>query len=158
MPARNNGGFMLEDKIYKDYVSALKAKDKAISGFLSYIRAELKNAAINSKKDKIDDNEVISILKKQKKRLEESIEAMINNAKPEVLDGLKAEIALLDQYLPKPLESEELDQLILSVIAQTQAVSMKDMGRVMKEVSLRAGARADAKMVSQIVKTKLSAG
>lgn len=146
----------LEDKIYKDYVDALKSKNRPKAEFLSFIRAELKNSAIEFKKDKLDDNEVLNALKKQKKRLEESYEMMQKSQRADILDGLKVELSILDEYLPRQLSDAELSQLVEQTIKDTGASSIKDMGRVMKEILAKAGASADSKKVSEIVKAKLT--
>jgi hypothetical protein len=147
---------MLEDKIYKDYVEALKARNKQKSDFLSFIRAELKNGAIELKKDKLDDNEVLSALKKQKKRLEESYAMMQKSQRADILDGLKAESAILDEYLPRQLDDGELTTLVEQTIKELGASSIKDMGRVIKEILAKAGASADSRKVSEVVKAKLT--
>jgi len=146
----------LEDKIYKDYVEALKARNKQKSDFLSFIRAELKNSAIEFKKDKLDDNEVLNAIKKQKKRLEESYEMMQKSQRADILDGLKVELSILDEYLPRQLSDAELSGLVEQTIKDMGASSIKDMGRVMKEILAKAGASADSKKVSEIVKAKLT--
>ncbi|MDD4182628.1 MAG: GatB/YqeY domain-containing protein [Candidatus Omnitrophica bacterium] len=147
---------MLEDKIYKDYVDALKGKNRPKAEFLSFIRAELKNSAIELKKDKLDDNEVLNALKKQKKRLEESYEMMQKSQRADVLDSLKVELKILEEYLPRQLSDSELTSLVEQAIKDTGASSIKDMGRVMKEILAKAGGSADSKKVSEIVKTKLA--
>lgn len=147
---------LLEDKIYKDYVDALKGKNRPKSDFLSFIRAELKNSAIELKKDKLDDSEVLNALKKQKKRLEESYEMMQKSQRTDILQGLKMELAILDEYLPRQLSDGELASLVEQTIKDMGASSIKDMGRVMKEILAKADASADSKKVSEIVKTKLT--
>ena len=67
---------MLEDNIYQDYTQALRAKDRQKIDFLSLIRADIKNQAINLKKDKLEDDEVLAVLKKSKKNI---FFTMINN-------------------------------------------------------------------------------
>ena len=147
---------MLEEKIYQDYVAALKAKDKHKTDFLSLIRAELKNHAINLKKEKLEDDEVLAVLKKQQKRLQDAKESIASSQRQDLIDNIEQELAIVSEYLPEPLQEEELAKIIDSVIAETGASSMKDMGRVMKEVLAKVGAQADSKKVSQLVKDKLS--
>jgi hypothetical protein len=147
---------MLEDRIYQDYVSALKAKDKHKAHFLSFIRAGLKNAAIELKKDKLDDDEALAVLKKQKKRLLDTKESIVKSQRSELLEDADKELVLLSAYLPEPLSQKELLEAIDAVIAETGASSTKDMGRVMREVLARVGSRAEAKEVSALVKEKLS--
>ena len=147
---------MLEDKIYKDYVDALKSKDKNTADFLSFVRADLKNAAIDLKKEKLDDDEALTVLKKQKKRLQDSKESISASGRQDLLQNLEKELKILDSYLPSPLEESELIAIIDEVISAAGASSLKDMGRVMKEVLAKVGVRADSKKVSELVKNKLS--
>ena len=147
---------MLEEKIYKDYVEALKSKNRDKTDFLSLVRAELKNQAIDLKKNKLEDSEVLPVLKKQQKRLQDAKEAIASSERKDLLQSIENELALLAEYLPQPLSDEELSKIIEEVITEAQASSMKDMGRVMKEVIEKAGARADSKKISEIVKAKLS--
>ena len=147
---------MLEEKIYREYLEALKARDKEKLDFLSFIRAELKNAAINVKKDKLDDNNVLVVIKKQKKRLEEAKESTLPSGRTDLLQSIEKELAILDSYLPQPLEESQLVEIINQTISALGAASMKDMGRVMKEVLAQVGVRADTKRVSELVKSKLS--
>ncbi len=146
----------LEEKIYKDYVDALKAKNRARSDFLSFIRAELKNNAIAARKDKLEDDEAMNALKKQKKRLEETKEMIAQSGKADMIEATNREIAILDEYLPKQLGDDELTVIIEQIMKEQGASSIKDMGRVMKEVIAKVGAQADSKKISDIVKRKLS--
>ncbi len=147
---------MLEDTIYKDYLAALKNRDKPKIEFLSFIRAELKNSAINLKKEKLDDSEALAVLKRQKKRLQETKESVIASERMDILKDTEKELALLGEYLPKPLREEELLLLVNQAIAQLNASSLKDMGRVIKEVLEKSGGRADSRRTSELVKDKLS--
>jgi hypothetical protein len=146
----------MEEKIYADYIGAMKAKNKPLSDFLSYIRSEMKNAAINSKKDKLEDNEVLAVFIKHKKRLQDTLTAIQSSGKQDAIDEAKREITLVEAYLPKSMDESELIQIIDQVIKDTGAASMKDMGKVMKEVSAKVGARAEASKISALVKGKLS--
>jgi len=147
---------MLEEKIYKDYLAALKLKDRQKTDFLSLVRSELKNQSINLKKEKLEDNEVLFILKKQQKRLLEAKESILSSKRVDLMQNLEKELNILEEYLPKPLTDTELSQIIQDVINKTAASSIKEMGKVMKEVLNIAGARADSKMISLLVKEKLS--
>ncbi|MCQ9205707.1 MAG: GatB/YqeY domain-containing protein [Omnitrophica bacterium] len=147
---------MLEDKIYQDYVEALKSRNKSKSEFLSFIRSELKNEAINLKVEKLDDSQALIILKKQQKRLLDTKEAIVSSQRNDLLQNIEQESNILNQYLPKPLKDAELLQIVEEVISKTKASSMRDMGRVMKEVLTRVGIKADSKNVSSLVKEKLS--
>ncbi len=147
---------MLEERIYRDYVEALKARDKHRADFLSFIRAELKNAAISLRKDKLDDTEVIGVLKKQKKRLLDTKESIPSSGRDKMREEIEREIAILESYLPQPLSPQEMEKLVSEVIADVGATSIKDMGKVMKEVLSRSQGRADARQISEFVKQKLT--
>lgn len=146
---------MLEEQIYNDYVAALKAKDKHKAHFLSFIRGALKNVAIECRKEKLDDAEVLHVLQKQKKRLEESRESIISSGRQDLRDAIESEILFLEVYLPNPLEEKELIAIVDQVISEVGAGSMKDMGVVMKQVLRTVGVRADSRTVSELVKNKL---
>jgi len=146
----------LEEKIYNDYIQARKAKESHKIEFLSLVRSELKNAAIDSKKEKLDDNQVLTILKKQQKRLLDAKETIASSERKDLIDNLNKELEILKKYLPQPLTDTQVSAIIDEVVTQTGASSMKDMGRVMKEVIAKVGVRADSKKVSILVKEKLS--
>jgi len=147
---------MLEDKIYKDYIQALKSRDKEKVQFLSFLRAELKNHAKSLKKEKLEDSLALDILKKQKKRLLESKEFIDKSDREDLIKKAENEIAVIDGYLPQPLPRQEVVKIIDEVISEIGAFSMKDMGKVMKLALERLASRADSKEVSGIVKGKLS--
>ncbi|MDD5070821.1 MAG: GatB/YqeY domain-containing protein [Candidatus Omnitrophica bacterium] len=147
---------MLEEKIYQDYIVALKAKDQKRSSFLSFIRAALKNVAIDLKKDKLEDSDVFAVLKKQKKQLEDTKESMLSSGRDDLIKNAEDEIEILQAYLPNLLNEQELTKIIDQVIADLNAQSVKDMGPVMKEILSRVGVRADSKIVSNFVRQKLS--
>ncbi|MCM8783823.1 MAG: GatB/YqeY domain-containing protein [Candidatus Omnitrophica bacterium] len=147
---------MIEEKIYKDYLLALKERNKHHIEFLSFVRSELKNFAIQLRKDKLSDEETLSVLSKQKKRLEEAKESIANSGRQELIDKVDEELVILKTYLPLPLSDEELSAIVKRKILETQATSLKDMGKVMKEVLAEVGVRADSKKVSALVKESLS--
>lgn len=147
---------MLEDKILNDYKQAMKDRDALKSSALSLLRADLINTAIAKKKDKLEDKDVIAVIKKQIKQRQDSIEQFTKGNRPELAEKETKEMDILKQYLPEELPQEEVIKLIEEVIRASCASGMKDMGKVMKEVTEKIGGRADSKMVSQIVKEKLS--
>ncbi|HEC69529.1 MAG TPA: GatB/YqeY domain-containing protein [Candidatus Omnitrophica bacterium] len=148
---------MLEEIIYKDYITALKSKEKAKVEFLSFIRAELKNRAIFLKKEKLEDSQVIEILKKQKKKLSELKDSLANKGpRQDILEKLNYEMSLLEGYLPSPLSKEEVVEIVEAVIKELGASSLRDMGKVMGAVLKKAGGRAEPKDIAPIVKEKLT--
>jgi len=146
---------MLEEKILNDYKEAMKAKDALKTSVLSFLRAELINVAIAKNKKNLDDLEAIAVIRKQIKARQDSIEAFTKGGRTDLADKEASELEILKKYLPPELSSEEITKIINEVIVATGASSVRDMGKVMKEVSAKVSGRADAKLVSDLVKAKL---
>jgi uncharacterized protein YqeY len=146
---------MLEEKIFADYKAAMKAKDTLQSSVLSFLRAEIINVAFAKKKAKLDDNEIIGVVRKQIKSRQESIEQFKKGARLDLADKESKELEILKVYLPPELPQDEINKIIAEAISSTQASSLKDMGRVMKEVMAKVSGQADSKVVSELVKEKL---
>ncbi|MBI4972554.1 MAG: GatB/YqeY domain-containing protein [Candidatus Omnitrophica bacterium] len=147
---------MLEEKILNDYKEAMKSRDKLKSSALSFLRAELINVAMAKKKKILDDNEVISVIRKQIKQRQDSIEQFKQGSRLDLADKETRELEILKTYLPPELSVEEIKQTIEEVISSTGAAGIQDMGKVMKEASVKIGGRADGKLVSDLVKERLS--
>jgi len=148
---------MLEEKILNDYQEALKAKDALKSSVLSFLRAELINVATANKKSRLDDSEVISVIKKQIKQRRDSIEQFTQGGRMELAEKEKKELGVLQGYLPPDVSIEEIKKIIEEVVSSTGAVSLKEMGKVMKEVNAKIAGRADGKLISDLVRQRLSA-
>jgi len=147
---------MLEEDILNDYKEAMKAQDKVKSSTLSFLRAELINTAFAKKKKALDDDEVIIVIKKQIKQHQDSIDQFTKGNRPELAAKEEAESKVLKCYLPPQLSDEEVKKIIEEVVSATGAAGMKDMGKVMKEVSAKVGQSADGKLVSELVRARLS--
>ena len=148
---------MLEEKILNDYKEAMKAKESLKSSVLSFLRAEMLNLATAKSKAKLDDSEIISVIKKQIKQRQDSIEQFTSGGRIEMAQKEQKEMEMLKAYLPPELSPDEIKKVIDDVVAATGASGMKDMGRVMKEVNAKVAAAADGKLVSELVRARLSA-
>ncbi|MBI4335722.1 MAG: GatB/YqeY domain-containing protein [Candidatus Omnitrophica bacterium] len=148
---------MLEDQILNDYKEAMKGRDAVGVSTLSFLRAAMKNAAIDKKKDKLDDGDVISIIKKQIKQRQDSIEQFKKGNRQDLADKEIKEAQILKKYLPRELSAEEIKKIIDDAVSATGASGIKDMGKVMKEVMARTGGSADGKLLSDLVKEILTA-
>lgn len=149
---------MLENDIMNDYKQAMKNKDALKSSVLSFLRAEMINVAIAKKKDKLDDNECLSVIRKQIKARQDSIEQFKKGSRQELADKEEKELAILKCYLPQELSAEQVKSVIGEVASSIGAGGIQDMGKVMKEVLARIGGQADGKLVSDLVKERLSQG
>ncbi len=147
---------MLEEKILNDYKEAMKSRDSLRTSVISCLRAEFMNVAIAKKKDKLDDNDIIAVIKKQMKQRDDSIDQFIKGNRPELAEKEKKEQEILKVYLPAQMSVGEVKRIVEEVIAATAAVDIKDMGKVMKEVNSKIAGKADGKLVSDLVRQKLS--
>lgn len=147
---------MLEEKILNDYKEAMKERDNLKSSVISFLRAEMINLATAKKKNVLDDAEVISVIKKQIKQRKDSIEQFAKGGRQEMADKEEKEMAILKSYLPPELSYEQIMKIVEEVMVETGALGIKDMGKVMKEVNAKIGSQADGKVISDIVRNKLS--
>lgn len=147
---------MLEQKIMADYKDAMKQKDAIKSSTLSFLRAELKNIAIDKQTQSLDDSDVITVIKKQTKQRLDSIEKFNAGGRSDLAEKEQKELAVLKSYLPEELTPQQLETIIEEAIAQTQASGPKDMGKVMKEVMAKVAGKAENKIIGELVKAKLS--
>jgi len=148
---------VLEEKILNDYKEAMKAKDSLRSSALSFLRAQMMNAAIDKKKKDLDDVEAIAVIKKQIKQRQDSIEQFTKGNRMDLVEKEARELQILKSYLPPELGEEEIKKIIDEAVAQLGASGMKDMGKVMKEANAKIAGQADGKLVSDLVKQRLSA-
>jgi hypothetical protein len=146
---------MLEEKILSDYKEAMKARDAVKSSVLSFLRADMLNVAVAKKKDKLDDPEVVSVIKKQIKQRQDSIEQFTKGDRLEMAEKEKKELEVLKLYLPPEISADEIKKIIEEAIVSVSACGMKDMGKVMKEVNAKVSGQADGKLVSDLVKERL---
>lgn len=147
---------MLEQKINEDYKQAMKAKDALRVSTLSFLRAQLKNVLIDQKKDKLEDQDVIAVIKKQVKQREDSIEQYTKGGRSDLAEKETQEASILKSYLPAQMDEVALKIVIETTIREIGAQSVKDMGAVMKAVLGKVAGQADNKMVSQLVKDLLN--
>jgi uncharacterized protein YqeY len=146
----------LEEKILSDFKDAMKAKDKLKVSTLSFLRAQFNYAALEKKKNALDDADCIVAIKKLIKQHQDSIAQFNSGSRPDLADKEAKELEILKVYLPPEMSSDELKKIIDQVIVSTGAVGVRDMGRVIKEVMAKTGGSADGKMVSEIVKLRLA--
>ena len=147
---------MLEEKILNDYKSAMKSKDSLRSAVINFLRADLMNVAMAKKKAKLDDAEVVATIRKQIKQRQDSIEQFTKGGRQELADKEARELEILKTYLPLELSADQIKKMIEEAVAATGAQGMKDMGKVMKEVGAKVSGQADAKLVSDLVRERLS--
>jgi uncharacterized protein len=147
---------MLVEKIFNDYKEAMKSRDALKSSVLSFLRADMLNQATAKKKDKLDDAEIIVVIKKQIKQRQDSIEQFTKGNRLEAAEKEKKELEILKGYLPAELPVDRIKVLIEEAVATTGASGLKDMGKLMKELTVKIAGQADGKLVSDLVRQRLS--
>ena len=145
----------LFEELKKDMIDAMKAKDKERLTVIRMLKAALDKERID-KKIEITDDVFISILEKQIKMRNDSIEEFKKAGREELVVKTEEELSVLKKYLPEALTLEEVMDIINDAITKVGAVTMKDMGKVMNEVSPVVRGRYDMKEISTIIKSKLS--
>jgi len=144
----------LEEKLNHDLKEAMKAKDETRKRVLRLALLAVKLATVE-KQEELDDGDVLSILQKEVKARQETIEDAEKAERQDLIETAKAETAILEEYLPEGLTPEELEALIKETIAEVGASSMADMGNVMKAVMPKVQGRADGGQVNQLVRQLL---
>ena len=146
----------LRDKIAADVKAAMIAKESAKLGALRMLQAAIKNREIDMRPNPITPDEVLAVIKKLVKQRKESIEQFQTAGRQDLVDQETAELKVLEVYLPAQMGREQIEALVVEVIAALGAKTVKDMGPVMKEVIARSGGAADNKVVSEVIKSKLA--
>ena len=150
---------MLREKIQTETVTAMKAKDKERTAALRLIGAKIKDRDIElrtSDKKPEDDELVTDVLMKMAKQRRESIAMYEDGGRQELADKEKAELVVIEEFLPKQMSEDETRAAIAQIKADTGAEGMKDMGKVMAELKARHGATLDMSKASGLVKEALS--
>ena len=146
----------LRDRLTEDLKLAMKSRDQLRMDVIRMIKAAILNKEVELRKD-LDDAEMSRIMATLIKQRRESVEQFEKAQRIELADKERKEITIIETYLPKALSAEELDRIIVSVLADTGSRSLKDMGAVMKAVMARlAGQTVDGKQVSDLVRAKLT--
>ncbi|MDQ0565084.1 GatB/YqeY domain-containing protein [Erythrobacter citreus] len=150
---------MLREKIQSETVTSMKAKDKERTAALRLIGAKIKDRDIelrtaDTKPD--DDAMVTDVLMKMAKQRRESIEMYEDGGRTELAEKEKAELAVIEEFLPQQMSEDETRAAIAQIKADLGAEGMKDMSRVMGELKARHGATLDMSKASGLVKEALS--
>ncbi len=145
----------LMEQLTKTLPEAMKAHDQVRLGTVRMLKAALMNREVERGRalTDVEELQVVSMLVKQRK---DSIDQFARGGRQDLVDKEKAELAILEAYLPPVVDAAELERVAAEAVAETGATSPRDMGKVMKAVMARlAGAQVDGKAVSELVRRKL---
>ncbi len=145
----------LERKIEQDFVGAYKAKEELKVAVLRMLKTAIKHRRVELLRD-LSDAEILESIGKQVKQRQEAEEQFRAAGRADLADKEASEAVILRAYLPAQISREELAALVDKTVADLGATGMKDMGRVMKVIMDGYKGRVDGKVLSELVKARLS--
>jgi len=141
----------LLERLSQELKAAMLSKDTGRLSTLRLLKSAIGYAQIERKTDILPDAEVFAIVQKEMKKRREAAEQFEKGGRPELASKEKQEILVLESFLPKPLSTEALEQLVRAAIQETGATGKKQMGQVIKAVQAKAAGRAEGKVISELV-------
>ena len=144
----------LSEQIMSDMKEAMKARDKVRLNTVRMIKSALMNEKIKAGHD-LTAEEELTVLSREKKQREESIDEFTKANRRDLADETKQELAIVESYLPKQMTEEELNQAVSSAIAEVNAQGKSDFGKVMKVLMPKIKGKADGKAASNAVRKQL---
>ncbi len=145
----------LRERLGEDLKASLRSGDKLRVSVIRLLSALIKNREVE-KRGPLSDAEVIQAISASCKQRQDSIEQYRQGGRQDLVDKETAELAILQAYLPAPVDPQELQAMIQAAIQESQATSVKEMGKVMGLLMPRVTGRADGKVVSNLVREALS--
>lgn len=147
----------LFEKVSEDIKTAMKERDKVALDTLRNIKKvflEAKTAP--GANDTLEDADALKIIQKLAKQGKESAQTYIDAGRQDLADAELAQVSVIERYLPEQLSESEIEKVVKTIIDQTGAASMKDMGKVMGMANKQLAGKADGKTISGIVKKLLA--
>lgn len=145
---------LMLEKLSQDLKDALRAGDKLRLSVIRLLKAQLKNAAIQRRRELTED-EILSVLSSAVKMRKEAIEKFREGNRQDLVEKELAELDIIRGYLPEPLSEEEISQLINSTVRELGATGLGDLGTVMKQIMPQVRGRVEGGLVNRLVREKL---
>jgi len=145
----------LQDQLLEAMKAAMKTREALRLNTIRGVRTAIKNKEIDAGKS-LDDEAVVAVIATLAKQRREAAAAFRDGGRAELAEKEEAELLVLQEFLPKQLDAEALKAMVEETVSSLGASGMKDMGRVMKELTARTKGRADGKLVSDLVKARLA--
>ncbi len=143
------------EQINNDLKEAMKAKDQGALRAIRAIKSAILLANTDGSGESVEGERAIKLLQKLVKQRRDSLEIFEKQNREDLAKNEREEIIVIEKYLPKAMNVEELEAAIREVIAETGAGSAKDMGKVMGAASKKLAGKADGKLISEVVKKLL---
>lgn len=144
----------LKEKLQEDLKNAMKAKDSVKLEVVRSVVTGIKNLEVQ-KMGEADDNDVLQVIKQEVKKRREAIEMYQKAGRTDLLEQEKAELSVLESYLPPLMSDEEIRQVVKSYIDKLQPKSMKDRGKIMGSLMQELKGKADGNTVGSILDEEL---
>ena len=144
----------LSERLNEDMKALMKSGDKFALTVVRMIRSAVKNAEIDARKA-LDDEEVMDILTREVKQRRDALQEFEKAGRQDLVDQAKAELEVIQRYMPQPLTDEELTGIVQETIQEVGASSKADMGKVMSALMPKVKGRADGKQVNAAVQRLL---
>lgn len=145
----------LSDQIMSDMKQAMKDKDKIRLNTVRMIKSALMNEKIKLGHD-LNPDEELTVLNREKKQREESIDEFVKAKRDDLIDSTKKELEVVESYMPKQLSKDELDKIISETVEEVGAKGKSDFGKAMKALMPKIKGRADGKQASELVRNHLN--
>ncbi|HTV85102.1 MAG TPA: GatB/YqeY domain-containing protein [Dyella sp.] len=144
----------LKQQLTEDMKTAMRGGDKHRLGVIRLVLAAIKQREVDERIE-LDDTQTLAVLEKMLKQRKDSVTQFVAAGREDLAEVERAEMVVIDQYLPAKLSDEEIDAIIAAAIAETGANSARDMGKVVGVVKAKAAGRADMGQVSARIKARL---
>ena len=144
----------LKERLNEEMKRAMKAQDKGRLSAIRMARGAIRDKEINDQKE-LDDDGVLEVIASQIKKRKDALEQLRKSDRSEVVEAEEAQIQVLQEFLPVQLSEAEIETLVVKVIEETNATSIRDMGKVMGKLIPQLRGKADNSVVSQMVRQKL---
>lgn len=145
----------LKAQITEDMKNAMRAKDSVRLGIIRLLQSAIKQREVDERIE-LGDNNVISVIEKMLKQRRDSINAYESANRKDLVDIEKAEVLVLQEYLPQQLTDSEINTILEKVVTETGAAGIKDMSKVMAAIKPLVAGRADMGKISGLIKTRLA--
>lgn len=146
----------LLERLNNDMKQAMKSKEKEKLTVIRMVKASLQNEAIKLQVSELSTDDELTVLSREVKQRKDSLHEFIKAGRDDLVDKLKAEIVILEEYLPKQLTEEELTEIVKETISEVNASSKADMGKVMSAIMPKVKGKADGGLVNRLVQQHLS--
>ncbi len=146
----------LQERINEDLKVYMKSKDTFKLGVVRMVKGAVQLEKINLKREELSDDEIIKLISKQIKMRKDSIAEFTKAGRDDLVQQNEKEIDVLKEYMPEEMSEEEVINIINEAIRSTGASNIKEMGKVMREVTPKVSGRFDMGRVSSIIKEKLN--